>query len=111
MYIASKSHGRNKRDCEVLTGRDRVNKKGEGENGRNACYKNQAVRIIMPTDFQVIKLCQLSIQLCLPIRNRHVLLPIADFTREFTMFTAQSELANRNVVAASLCRNEQKGAL
>ena len=65
----------------------------------------------MPTDFLVIKLCQLSIQLCLPIRNRHVLLPMADFTREFTMFTAQSELANQNFVAASLHRNEQKGVI
>ena len=100
MHIANKLHGENKRDCGM------GHWKGHGKKGRNACCKNQAIHS-MPTDFLVIKLCQLSI--CSWIRNWHGLLCMADFTREFTMFTAQSEWANQNFVAVSLRRNEQKG--
>ena len=82
-------------------------KKERGE-GRNACYKNKAIRITL-TDFLVIELCQLSI--CLPVRNQCMLLCMTDFTWEFTKFTTQHELANQNFVAASICRNEQKGSL
>ena len=51
--------------------------KGEGGKGRNACYKNQAIRIT-PTDFLIIELCQRSIRS--PIRNWRALLRMADFT-------------------------------
>ena len=74
MHIANKLHGKNKRDCGM------GHWKGHGKKGRNACCKNQAIHS-MPTDFLVIKLCQLSI--CSWIRNWHGLLCMADFTREF----------------------------
>ena len=58
--------------------------KGDGEKGRNTCYKNRAIRIT-PTDFLEIDLRQLSIRS--QIRN----------WLEFTLFTAQHELANQNL--------------
>ena len=61
----------------------------------------------MPINFLVIKLCQLSMRS--PIRNLCMLLYMADFTREFTMFTTQCKLANRNFAVSSICRNEQQG--
>ena len=44
-----------------------------------------------------------------PISNWRAFARTADSMREFTMFTAQRELANRNFAAASAGRNEQKG--
>ena len=77
---------------------------GKGKEG--LLYKNRAI-VIRPTDFLVIELhvCQLSIRL--QIRNAHPLLRMAVFTREFTMFTSQRELASRNFATASVRRNEQ----
>ena len=50
-------------------------------------YKDWAIRIT-PTDFLVIKLCQLSIRS--PMKNWCALSRMADFTWEFTMFTASA---------------------
>ena len=91
-----------------------INRNGEGaqktrgEKERNACYKNQAI-LIMPTDFLRIELRQLLIPS--PIRNWWTLWLTADFTWEFTSFTAQHELFNRNFVATSVHRNEPRGSL
>ena len=84
-------------------------KKGEREKGRNACYNNCVIPI-MPTDFLVIELCELSI--CSAISNWHAwcgLLRMADFTQVFSMFTVQHKLANQNFLAARVLRNELKG--
>ena len=71
---------------------------GEGEKRRNACYKNRDIRITA-NEFLVIDLCQLSRRS--PIRKGRSLLRMADFMREFTMFTSQPELASWNFAAAS----------
>ena len=80
--------------------RGRRKRGGEGgakkEKGRSeetyASYKNRAIRIT-PADSLVIELCQLSIRP--PIRKWLQLLRMADVTWEFTLLTAQRELANR----------------
>ena len=95
--------------------RGRRKRGGEGgakkEKGRSeetyASYKNRAIRIT-PADFLVIELCQLSIRP--PIRKWLQLLRMADVTWEFTLLTAQRELANRLFLRPpGSAENEQKG--
>ena len=95
--------------CVVVArhnGGGRGARKRWGGEGRNACYMNRGIRIT-PTDFLLIQLCQLSIRS--QIRNWLTLWRTNDFTWEFTLFTDQRELSNRNFAVNSVRRNKQKG--